>query len=114
VSQVAHHLTDDSTVRLLRTCDALARVGVVVADLRRGPLGPIAFRLGARALRFDPVTMADGLTSLRRGYTPRELEALLSRAGVRARVSRRPGYRLLATWRPTPSAGDVAVSEARR
>jgi SAM-dependent methyltransferase len=114
VSQVAHHLTDDSTVRLLRTCDALARVGVVVADLRRGPLGPIAFRLCARALRFDPVTMADGLTSLRRGYTPRELEALLSRAGVRARVSRRPGYRLLATWRPTPSAGDVAVSEARR
>jgi SAM-dependent methyltransferase len=100
VSQVAHHLTDESVVRLLRTCDALARVGVVVADLRRGRLAPLAFRVGARALGFDPVTLADGLTSIRRGYTSRELRALLARAGVSARVSRRPGYRLLAAWRP--------------
>ena len=99
VSQVAHHLTRDSTVRLLRTCDALARIGVVIADLRRGWMAPIAFWVGARALRFDRSTVADGLTSIRRGYTPGELRALLAAAGVRARVSRRPGYRLVATWR---------------
>jgi hypothetical protein len=99
VSQVAHHLTSDSTVRLLRTCDGLARVGVVIADLRRGWMAPVAFWVGARALRFDRSTMADGITSIRRGYTPRELRALLAAAGVRARVSRRPGYRLVATWR---------------
>jgi hypothetical protein len=108
VSQVAHHLTSDSTVRLLRICDGLARVGVVIADLRRGRMAPIAFWVGARALRFDPSTMADGITSIRRGYTPRELGALLAEAGVSARVSRRPGYRLVATWRTgdTPRAGD--------
>ncbi len=112
VSQVAHHLTRDSAVRLLRTSDALARVGVVIADLRRGRLAPIAFWVGARALRFDRSTVADGITSLHRGYTARELRALLAEAGVSARVSRRPGYRLVATWRTgdTAASGDGRVS----
>lgn len=100
VSQVVHHLADDSAVRLFRTCDRLARRAVVVCDLRRGPLGPLAFWVGARALGFDGVTVADGMTSLRRGYTTGELRALLAAAGVRATVERRPGYRLVAVWRP--------------
>jgi hypothetical protein len=110
VSQVAHHLSPDATVRLFRTCDALARIGVVIADLRRGRMAPIAFWVGARALRFDPSTMADGITSIRRGYTPGELRALLAEAGVSARVSRRPGYRLVATWRT--GEGQRALEEA--
>ncbi|HEX3276667.1 MAG TPA: methyltransferase domain-containing protein [Gemmatimonadales bacterium] len=100
VSQVAHHLAADSAVRLFRACDRLARRAVIVADLRRGPLGPTAFWVGARALGFDRVTVADGITSLRRGYTPDGLRALLAAAGARATVERRPGYRLVATWRP--------------
>jgi len=100
VSQVAHHLCDESAVRLFRECDRVARRGVVIADLRRGRLGPLAFWAGARALRFDPVTVADGMTSIRRGYTAGELRDLLQEAGVRATVERRPGYRLVATWRP--------------
>jgi hypothetical protein len=99
VSQVAHHFAAESAIRLFRTCDALARIGVVVADLRRAHLAPLAFRIGATALRFDPITIADGITSIRRGYTAAELRELLAAAGVPARVSRRPGYRLVATWR---------------
>ncbi|HEU5041927.1 MAG TPA: methyltransferase domain-containing protein [Gemmatimonadales bacterium] len=99
-SQLLHHLAPDSVVRLLRTCDRLARVGVVVADLRRGRLAPLAFHIGARALGFDRHTLADGLTSIRRGYTPAELSELLRAAGIAGRVSRRPMYRLVATWRP--------------
>lgn len=99
-SQLVHHLAPDSAVRLLRTCDRLARAGVIVADIRRGRLAPFAFWVGARALGFDRWTLADGLTSIRRGYTPAELRALLARAGVAGRVSRRPMYRLVATWRP--------------
>jgi hypothetical protein len=107
VSQVAHHFCRDSAIRLFRTCDALARFGVVVADLRRGRLGPLAFRLGAAALRFDPITVADGVTSIRRGYTPAELKALLAEAGVRASVQRRPGYRLVAVWRTAGARADL-------
>ena len=100
VSQVVHHLEAGSVVRLLRTCDRLARRAVIVADLRRGRLGRVAFWVGARALGFDPVTVADGMTSIRRGYTATELRALLEAAGVRGTVSRRPGYRLVAVWHP--------------
>jgi SAM-dependent methyltransferase len=100
VSQLAHHLSRDSAVRLFRECDRVARRAVIVADLRRGRLGPLLFWAGARALGFDPVTVADGMTSIRRGYTVDELGGLLRQAGVHATVERRPGYRLVATWRP--------------
>ena len=100
VSQVAHHLADESAVRLFRACDRLASRAVIIADLRRGLLGPLAFWVGARALAFDPVTVADGMTSLRRGYSVDRSRGLLAAAGVRALVERRPGYRLVATWHP--------------
>ena len=100
VSQVAHHLTHSSVVHLVRTCDRLARRAVILADLRRHPLAPASYWCGARLLRFDPVTVADGMTSLRRGFTRPELENLLAKAGVAGRVDRRPGFRLVATWVP--------------
>jgi hypothetical protein len=100
VSMLAHHFEPESVVQLFRACDRIARRAVVVTDLRRAPLAIIAFRWGARLLRFDPVTKADGMTSIRRGFTPAELMSLLERAGVGARVSRRPGWRLVATWTP--------------
>jgi 2-polyprenyl-3-methyl-5-hydroxy-6-metoxy-1,4-benzoquinol methylase len=100
VSQVAHHLTHSSVVHLVRTCDRLARRAVILADLRRHPLAPPFYWCGARLLRFDPVTVADGMTSLRRGFTRPELENLLAKAGVAGRVDRRPGFRLVATWVP--------------
>jgi 2-polyprenyl-3-methyl-5-hydroxy-6-metoxy-1,4-benzoquinol methylase len=103
VSQVAHHLASDSVVHLLRTCDRLARRAVVVADLRRDPLAARAFWCGARLLAFDPVTVADGMTSIRRGFTRLELLTLMAQAGVEGRVDRRRGFRLVATWRPGPA-----------
>jgi SAM-dependent methyltransferase len=100
VSQVAHHLANESVVRLLRTCDRLARRAVIVADLRRHRLAAPSFWFGARLLRFDPVTVADGMTSLRRGFSPAELARLLIAADIKARVEQRPGFRLVATWVP--------------
>ena len=103
VSQVAHHLTSQSVVDLLRTCDRLARRAVIVADLRRNRWARLAFWCGAQLLGFDHVTITDGLTSIRRGFSRRELLDLLGRAGIRGRVDRRPGSRLVATWYPVQS-----------
>lgn len=100
VSQVAHHLTGASVVHLLRTCDRLARRAVIVADLRRNRLAGPAFWCGARLLRFDGVTVADGLTSIRRGFSRRELLGLMAQAGIVGRVDQRLGFRLVATWAP--------------
>jgi predicted nicotinamide N-methyase len=101
LSQVAHHLTSDSVVHLFRACDRLARRAVIVADLRRHPLAPPCFWCGARLLGFDRVTLADGVTSIRRGFSRRKLLDLMARAEVRGRVDQRPGFRLVATWRPS-------------
>ena len=100
VSQVAHHLTKASVIHLLQTCDRLARRAAIVADLRRIPIAGPAYWCGARLLGFDPVTVADGMTSIRRGFSRRELSSLMAHAGVEGRVYRRPGFRLVATWVP--------------
>jgi hypothetical protein len=100
VSQVAHHLTHASVVQLVRIFDRLARRAVILADLRRHPFAPPSFWCGARLLQFDPITVADGMTSLRRGFTRLELENLMARAGITGRVDQRPGFRLVATWVP--------------
>lgn len=99
ISQVAHHLAPAAVVELFRTASALARIGVVVADLRRSEVAVAAFRFGSLVLGFDPVTRRDGVTSVRRGYSADELWALAARAGQAAEVSRRPGFRLVACWR---------------
>jgi SAM-dependent methyltransferase len=101
LSQVAHHLTSDSVVHLFRLCNQLARRAVLVADLRRHPLAPAFFRLGGRLLAFDRVTLADGVTSIRRGFSRPALLRLMAQAGVSGRVDQRPGFRLVATWRPS-------------
>ncbi len=98
LSQVLHHLAPEGMVELIGEANRLARLGVVVADLRRARAALAGFWVGSRLLRFDPATRADGLTSVRRGFTPGELGSLLARAGVRAGVARRPGFRLVAAW----------------
>jgi SAM-dependent methyltransferase len=99
VSQLAHHLSPDSIVHLFRTCDQMARHAVIIADQRPNSLAAPSFWCGARLLGFDAVTLSDGVTSIRRGFSRRELLDLLKRAGVKGRVDQRMGFRLVATWR---------------
>jgi SAM-dependent methyltransferase len=99
LSQVAHHMHGDAVIRMARELTLVARIGVVLADLRRSRLAMLGFWMGSRLLRFDQATRADGLTSVRRSYTRMELKTLLSRADINATVEERPGFRLVATWR---------------
>lgn len=102
ISQVAHHFAPASCVRLFGEASRVARLGVVVADLRRSRTAAVGFWLGSRVLGFDPVTRVDGITSLRRGFTRFELAELVAQAGAPARVEARPGARLVATWETAP------------
>lgn len=100
VSQLLHHLAPPAASRLLSECARVARRAVIVSDLFRSRLAMLGFRLGSRALGFDPATRSDGLTSIRRGYRPDELGGLLHQSGLTgARLYRRPGYRVVAIWR---------------
>lgn len=103
-SQLVHHLAPEAIVTFCREADRIARLGVVIADLRRSRWALAGFWIGSRLLGFDRATRDDGLTSVRRGFTAAELRALVARAGIEARVERTPGFRLVATWQPGSAA----------
>lgn len=100
-SQLVHHFAPASIVRLLRECNRVARLGVVVADLRRSEPAAFAWRFTGPLLRFDHFTVNDGITSLRRGFSVESLQELVEAAGFRASVVRLSCVRLVAVWRPT-------------
>ena len=53
MSQLIHHLSRDAAVEVIRAADRIARVGVVLADLRRSSLAAVGFRFASALLRFD-------------------------------------------------------------
>jgi hypothetical protein len=99
ISQVAHHLTDRQIGALAAEASRVARLGVVLTDLKRSEMAVILFRIASRALGFDPATRRDGVTSVRRGFRRVQLERILRQAGRDVAVAERPFARLVATWR---------------
>lgn len=99
VSQLLHHFTRAAAVGILRECARIARHGIVVADLERAHIATTGVWLASLLLRFHPTTRHDAVVSIRRGFSPSELKALLTAAGMDTQVYRRPGYRLVAAWR---------------
>jgi ubiquinone/menaquinone biosynthesis C-methylase UbiE len=98
-SQLLHHFNRAAAQHLVRELTRVARVGVVVGDLRRSQVAAAGIWLAAVVLRFHAASRHDGVVSVRRGYTKQELAELLREAGVAASVASRPGFRLVATWR---------------
>ena len=95
-SQLLHHYSRHIATTLVRTFILAARLGVVVADLRRARPAMWGIRFASLALNFHPATRHDGVLSVQRGFSLREFVDLFSDAGVTAIVRRRPGFRLVA------------------
>lgn len=104
-SQFLHHFSREAAARLVRHLCGLARVGVIVAEPRRAALAAAGIWAASLALRLHHTTRRDGILSVRRSFTVAELSALLAAAGVRGRVWRRPGFRLVAAWRTDRAHG---------
>jgi ubiquinone/menaquinone biosynthesis C-methylase UbiE len=77
-----HHLSPDDAVQVLREMDRLARVGFILNDLRRSRAGYAAAWIAARLTTRNRLTRNDAPLSVRRAYTPDELQHLLHRAGI--------------------------------
>ena len=92
-SLLLHHLDPAMAARALAEMARVARLGVVINDLRRGVLPLLAVGVAVAALGRCRATRHDGLLSVRRSYTPAELDALLAASGLR-RVRRS------AAWMP--------------
>lgn len=102
-SQLLHHFFDDDLTRLIAELHRVSRDWVIVSDLRRSSLAWLGFFLAGRALRFHAITVGDGLQSIRRGFTPDELDRLVwETTGAHPTIRRASFWRLTATWRKSP------------
>jgi 2-polyprenyl-3-methyl-5-hydroxy-6-metoxy-1,4-benzoquinol methylase len=100
-SQVLHHFPDDSATRVIRELDRVARVRVIISDIRRSWMAAGGIWIASFPLGFHPVSRHDGVVSVMRGFTPGELTALVAAAIGRAPlVRRRIGFRVTASWTP--------------
>lgn len=98
-SQVLHHFDEAGARALLREMHRVARRRVIVSDLRRSRLAAAGLWLVSRPMGFHPVSRADGILSILKGFRATELRTLVREAvGAEATVRRRLGFRLTATW----------------
>jgi len=115
-SQLLHHFAEHDIPPLLRELHRVARVRVIVSDLRRSWLAAAGLWFASYPLRFHPVSRHDGVVSVLRGFTAGELEAAVhSAVRVRPAVRRRLGWRVTASWAPdgAPRAATPALPTPR-
>jgi SAM-dependent methyltransferase len=103
-SQLLHHYRGADLVTIVGELGRVARVGVVVADLRPSPVAAIGIWLASYPLSFHPVSRRDGVVSVLRGFTLGRLRRICAEAGFEADVRAHPGFRLTAAWRPGRAA----------
>lgn len=99
-----HHLDEGDAVMLLRECARIARQRMVVVDLARSRLAVSSAWLLTRLTSRNRMTLADGVQSARRAYTPEEATKLAAQAGLPgAQVCRRRlfHYSLVVPLHPT-------------
>ncbi len=100
-SQVLHHFPEPEALALIREMNRVARVRVVISDLRRSWLAAGGLWLASFVLGFHSVSRHDGVVSVMRGFLPRELSALVGSAIGQPSVSRRRlGFRVTTSWKP--------------
>jgi ubiquinone/menaquinone biosynthesis C-methylase UbiE len=74
-SLLIHHLEREQIVQFVNQALRVARVAVLLNDLRREPLHLALMYAGYPI--FSRLTMHDGVASVRRAYTPQELKSIL-------------------------------------
>jgi 2-polyprenyl-3-methyl-5-hydroxy-6-metoxy-1,4-benzoquinol methylase len=100
-SQVLHHFADDDARQVIRELHRVARVRVIVSDIRRSWLAAGGIWLASFPLGFHPVSRHDGVVSVMRGFTATELSGIVTGAvGRTPTVRRRIGFRITASWTP--------------
>lgn len=100
-SQVLHHFFDGDARQLVRELHRVARLRVIISELRRSRLAAAGIWLASFALGFHPVSRHDGVVSVMRGFTTGELsETVRDATGATAAVRRRLAFRVTASWTP--------------
>ena len=90
-----HHFETGPAARLVADFARVARVAVVVNDLRRHPVAYYAIKLLTRVCTRNRLVRNDAAVSVLRGFTEHDVAEVSRAAGVSLRVFRHFPYRLI-------------------
>lgn len=100
-SQLLHHFPEPDAVTVIREMNRVARVRVVISDIRRSWIAAGGLWLASFVLGFTSVSRHDGVVSVMRGFLPQELAGLVESAIGRPNAPRRRlGFRVTTSWKP--------------
>lgn len=85
-SLFTHHFTDENVVRILKEMARVSRRKICVIDLRRSETAYRLYKIFCAVFRISALVREDGALSIRRSFTPPELEKL-GRAANLAEIS---------------------------
>ncbi|NER11335.1 Ubiquinone/menaquinone biosynthesis C-methylase UbiE [Muriicola jejuensis] len=71
-----HHFREEEITQLIRKFSVLARTGAVINDLDRNRIAHVLFRMFSYVFMRTDIARQDGLTSIKKGFTKKELLAL--------------------------------------
>ena len=108
-SQLLHHFQGAALTAVVAELARVARLGVVIAELRPSRFAAVGLWLASYPLRFQPVSRRDGVTSVMRGFTAEALRRACAEAGVRAEVRTHPMFRVTAAWRAGRNGAGAAA-----
>ena len=91
-----HHFNSPDVALVLREMYRVAGRALIVNDLRRARVPFLFGRVAFPLLFTSQVSVDDGLLSIRRAFTPTELQAAFDEARIPVRIMRTWPYRLLA------------------
>ena len=77
-----HHLQPSQVIALFRECARVCRYGFAIVDFQRSYVGLMGSWLLTRLTSRNTFTCNDGVQSIRRAYTIREVRAFLRDAGL--------------------------------
>jgi 2-polyprenyl-3-methyl-5-hydroxy-6-metoxy-1,4-benzoquinol methylase len=77
-----HHFSDDQLVEIFTQLKKQAHVGIVINDLHRHPLAYYSIKLLTRFFSKSSMVKFDAPLSVLRGFSRKELESILERAGI--------------------------------
>lgn len=98
-NHVLHHLDSRGTLQLLEETKTLANRMIIFNDIERSDIGYFLFNVFSRPLFWNSYITADGLISIKRCYTKKELIEL---SPLGWNVERSYPFRLLLTYTKTP------------
>jgi ubiquinone/menaquinone biosynthesis C-methylase UbiE len=106
-SLVLHHFDEEDVIRVLREAARISRQGVVIGDLSRSRLALILTWLTTRTISRSRVFHIDGVRSVRAAFRPRELAALVKRAGLDGvQIRKQFPFRFVLVWRKAGAPND--------